>query len=87
MLKSIGTRKISFEWIPREQNGKADALANEAMDAAGGLLCMELQPPSRQHLHIHALAWLNAEMGQQLLAQGHLALVGHRERYSGWCCR
>ena len=33
MQKSIGTRKISFEWIPREQNGKADALANEAMDA------------------------------------------------------
>jgi probable phosphoglycerate mutase len=33
MVKSIGTRKISFEWIPREQNSKADALANEAMDA------------------------------------------------------
>jgi probable phosphoglycerate mutase len=33
MQKSIGTRKISFEWIPRGQNGKADALANEAMDA------------------------------------------------------
>ncbi len=33
MVKSIGSRKISFEWIPREQNGKADALANEAMDA------------------------------------------------------
>jgi probable phosphoglycerate mutase len=33
MQQSIGTRKISFEWIPREQNGKADALANEAMDA------------------------------------------------------
>lgn len=33
MQKSIGSRKISFEWIPREQNGKADALANEAMDA------------------------------------------------------
>jgi ribonuclease H / adenosylcobalamin/alpha-ribazole phosphatase len=29
----IGSRKVSFEWIPREQNGKADALANEAMDA------------------------------------------------------
>ena len=29
----IGTRKVTFEWIPREQNGKADALANEAMDA------------------------------------------------------
>ena len=33
MQKSIGSRKITFEWIPREQNGKADALANEAMDA------------------------------------------------------
>lgn len=33
MQQSIGTRKISFEWIPRDQNGKADALANEAMDA------------------------------------------------------
>jgi probable phosphoglycerate mutase len=33
MQQSIGTREISFEWIPREQNGKADALANEAMDA------------------------------------------------------
>jgi probable phosphoglycerate mutase len=29
----LGSRKVSFEWIPREQNGKADALANEAMDA------------------------------------------------------
>ena len=27
MQKSIGSRKITFEWIPREQNGKADALA------------------------------------------------------------
>ena len=33
MQQSIGSRKITFEWIPREQNGKADALANEAMDA------------------------------------------------------
>lgn len=33
MQAAIGSRKISFEWIPREQNGKADALANEAMDA------------------------------------------------------
>ena len=46
------------------------------MDAAGGLLGMELQPASRQHLHINALDWLNAEMGQQLLAQSHLALAG-----------
>jgi len=28
----IGT-PVSFEWIPREQNSRADRLANEAMDA------------------------------------------------------
>lgn len=26
--------RVTFEWIPRAQNGRADALANEAMDAA-----------------------------------------------------
>src|SRR5690606_21287089 len=25
-------RQISFEWVPREQNKRADAIANEAMD-------------------------------------------------------
>ena len=29
----IGVRPIGFEWIPREQNARADALANRAMDA------------------------------------------------------
>lgn len=29
----IGVRPIAFEWIPREQNARADALANRAMDA------------------------------------------------------
>lgn len=29
----IGNRKVTFEWIPREQNSRADALANEAMDS------------------------------------------------------
>ena len=33
MKQAIGSRDVSFEWIPREQNGKADSLANEAMDA------------------------------------------------------
>lgn len=27
-------RRVSFEWIPREQNSRADALANKAMDEA-----------------------------------------------------
>lgn len=29
----IGARKVSFVWIPREKNTRADSLANEAMDA------------------------------------------------------
>ena len=29
----IGARPVVFEWIPREQNAHADALANRAMDA------------------------------------------------------
>lgn len=28
----IGSRKVKFSWVPREQNSRADALANEAMD-------------------------------------------------------
>jgi len=31
--KALGTRKYSFEWIPRELNTKADSLANQAMDS------------------------------------------------------
>ena len=53
--------------------------SDEAVDRAGGLLGMELQPPTGQYLHIKSLAGLYAEMGQELLAQGHLALAGHRE--------
>lgn len=29
----IGNRKVTFEWVPREQNSVADALANQALDA------------------------------------------------------
>jgi len=32
MTAAIGSRTIKFEWMPREQNTKADSLANEAMD-------------------------------------------------------
>lgn len=30
----IGSRTVNFIWVPREQNSRADALANEAMDSA-----------------------------------------------------
>lgn len=28
----IGHRRVTFEWIPREQNSRADAIANRVMD-------------------------------------------------------
>lgn len=33
VANAIGERVVEFQWIPREQNSRADALANEAMDA------------------------------------------------------
>jgi probable phosphoglycerate mutase len=38
MKSTIGARKVVFEWIPREQNTRADALANEAMDAESSVV-------------------------------------------------
>lgn len=32
ILALIGDRKVSYTWIPREQNKEADALSNKAMD-------------------------------------------------------
>jgi probable phosphoglycerate mutase len=29
----IAARTVTFEWIPREQNARADAAANRSMDA------------------------------------------------------
>ncbi|GAA1960278.1 reverse transcriptase-like protein [Microbacterium aquimaris] len=28
----IGSRRVTFEWVPRAENARADAVANEAMD-------------------------------------------------------
>lgn len=40
----IAGRTVTFEWIPRAQNSRADALANKAMDARadGDVLHVEL---------------------------------------------
>jgi len=38
VAKAIGNRQVDFEWIPREQNTRADALANEAMDAESSVI-------------------------------------------------
>jgi probable phosphoglycerate mutase len=52
MQQSIGDRKISFEWIPREQNGKADALANEAMDAEKSVVRKYVGSPDTSTINV-----------------------------------
>ena len=52
MQQSIGDRKISFEWIPREQNGKADALANEAMDAENSVVRKYVGSPDTSTINV-----------------------------------
>jgi len=60
--------------------------SNEAPDCAGGVFSMELQAPTREHLHTNALARLDAEMGQEFLTQRHLALANTaRSAEGGWC--
>ena len=52
MASSIGSRKITFEWIPREQNTKADALANEAMDAEASVTRKYIGEPGTATINI-----------------------------------
>jgi probable phosphoglycerate mutase len=52
MTTAIGSRNISFEWIPREQNTKADALANEAMDAESSVTRKYIGEPGTATINI-----------------------------------
>jgi probable phosphoglycerate mutase len=52
MTTAIGSRRISFEWIPREQNTKADALANEAMDAESSVIRKYIGEPGTATINI-----------------------------------
>ncbi len=52
MSSAIGARKITFEWIPREQNTKADALANEAMDAEASVTRKYIGEPGTATINI-----------------------------------
>ena len=56
--------------------------AKALLNRARGLLRMELEAPTRKNLHINFLAGLNAQVCQKVLAQGQLALAGHRQA----CC-
>ncbi|NBR64410.1 MAG: bifunctional RNase H/acid phosphatase [Actinobacteria bacterium] len=56
MASAIGVREISFEWIPREQNSKADALANEAMDAESRVIRKYIGEPGTSTINVVTLA-------------------------------
>ena len=55
LSSAIGTRAIVFEWIPREQNGKADSLANEAMDAETSVIRKFIGEPGTSTINVVTL--------------------------------
>ena len=57
--------------------------AKALLNRSRGLRRMELKAPTRKNFHIKPLAWLNAQMGQEILAQGQLAFACHREAGCG----
>jgi broad specificity phosphatase PhoE/ribonuclease HI len=59
MAKAIGSRDITFEWIPREQNSKADSLANEAMDAESSVTRKFVGEPGTSTISVVTLASKN----------------------------
>lgn len=56
MVKAIGSRQVSFEWIPREKNSKADSLANEAMDAQTSVIRKFVGEPGTSTINVVTVA-------------------------------
>ena len=52
--KLIAAKNVEFAWIPREQNGLADALANKAMDYAGDPIASAVEYNSGEPSSIRA---------------------------------
>jgi probable phosphoglycerate mutase len=74
-----GFERVTFEWIPRERNKAADALANYAMDVAAG-------KPVREQPEAPAVSWAPPDLDNAT----RIILVRHGEtgltkqgRYSG----
>lgn len=59
MSQAIGSRDVTFEWIPREQNAKADSLANEAMDAESSVTRKYVGEPGTSTIQVVTLASRN----------------------------
>jgi probable phosphoglycerate mutase len=58
---------ISFEWIPREENSRADALANKAMDETANLITDTTVNPTPA-----MVAEFNGELPSSVRAPGHI---------------
>ena len=56
VAEAIQGLTIKFEWIPREQNSKADSLANEAMDAEQSVIRKYVGSPGTSSIDIVTLS-------------------------------
>ncbi|OBB32588.1 bifunctional RNase H/acid phosphatase [Mycolicibacterium peregrinum] len=85
---AAGFDRASYTWIPRERNSHADGLANEAMDAAAGILSEKAAPEPAKEAEKAALSapgWTGATGAPTrllLLRHGQTELSIAR-RYSG----
>ncbi|MED5812907.1 bifunctional RNase H/acid phosphatase [Mycolicibacterium sp. 050232] len=86
-----GFDRVSYSWIPRERNSHADRLANEAMDAAAGILSdvpapePVREPVQAEKAELSAPGWTGATGAPTrllLLRHGQTELSVAR-RYSG----
>lgn len=86
---AAGFDRVSYSWIPRERNSHADRLANEAMDAAAGILgdapASAPEPVVAEKSTLSAPGWTGATGAPTrllLLRHGQTELSVNR-RYSG----
>ncbi|MFJ9104296.1 bifunctional RNase H/acid phosphatase [Streptomyces sp. NPDC102405] len=84
--------RVTYEWIPREQNKRADRLANEAMDSGASASSVRKLSPAKAEADVRAATavagsgWGPADMGAPatfvLLRHGETPLTPQK-RFSG----
>jgi len=78
-------QRVGYAWIPRAENGHADRLANEAMDAAAEGAVVDEIPSAKTEIVTNPAGWTGAQGAPTkllLLRHGQTALSVQR-RYSG----
>ena len=82
--KLIALKDVQFVWIPREQNGLADALANRAMDYAGDPIASAVEFNSAEPSSIRAPRPSTKEVTTLILVRhGRTALTESRKISGG----